>query len=132
MSHVRWTLIFFGEWFLFLILSFHQWWRLQIYVIWSDYRWKTSNILLIPNYIIRLCAYFLKSDYKEGFRSLFALFIRRLEIIKKCPIVNKKKYTNGINTNFCSGYIDKHIQNPWKIAPGKKVMLSRGIEAHGR
>ena len=45
----------------------------------------------------------------------------------------KKKYTTGINTNICSGYIDKHIQNPLKPARlKKKVMLSRSIEAHGR
>ena len=25
----------------------------------------------------------------------------------------KKKYTTEINTNICSGYMDKHIQNPF-------------------
>ena len=30
---------------------------------------------------------------------------------KNSPNV-EKKYITGINTNICSGYIDKHIQNP--------------------
>ena len=45
----------------------------------------------------------------------------------------KKKCTNGINTNICSDYINKHIQNPLKpTRRKKKVMLIRGIEAHGQ
>ena len=45
----------------------------------------------------------------------------------------EKKYTTVINTNICSDYEDKHIQNPLKPARRKKkVILSRGIEAHGR
>ena len=43
----------------------------------------------------------------------------------------KKKYTTVINTNICSDYEDKHIQNPLKpTRREKKVILSRGIEAH--
>ena len=34
--------------------------------------------------------------------------------------MEKKKYTTGINTNICSGYIDKHIQNPLQPARRKK------------
>ena len=45
----------------------------------------------------------------------------------------KKKYTTGINTNICSDYINKHILNPLKpTQQKKKVMLTRGIEAHNR
>ena len=45
----------------------------------------------------------------------------------------KKKYATGINTNICSGYINKHIQNPLKLTRSKKkVMLTRGIEAQVR
>ena len=45
----------------------------------------------------------------------------------------KKKYKTVINTNICSDYEGKHIQNPLKPARRKKkVILSRGIEAHGR
>ena len=37
-----------------------------------------------------------------------------------------------INTNFLSGYKDKHSLNPLKYARRKKkVMISRGIDAHG-
>ena len=38
-----------------------------------------------------------------------------------------------INTNICSDYEYKHIQNPLKpTRREKKVVLSRGIEVHGR
>ena len=36
----------------------------------------------------------------------------------------KKKYTTGINTNICSGDIDKHIQNPLKYALRKKKVMT--------
>ena len=45
----------------------------------------------------------------------------------------EKKYITVINTNICSDYEDKHIQNPLKPAHRKKkVIPKRGIEAHGR
>ena len=34
--------------------------------------------------------------------------------------MEEKKYTTGINTNICSGYIDKNIQNPVKTTGQKK------------
>ena len=76
---------------------------------------KRSDILL---YFLRISyAYFLKSAYKDVFR---ALFIRRKKNNQKKDLTWKKKYTTRINTNICSGYIDKHIQNPLKPARRKK------------
>ena len=37
----------------------------------------------------------------------------------------KKKYTTGINTNICGGYIDKHIQNPIARKKIMAILLQR-------